>query len=68
MHKAFRRALRTEERRVVRNWTWGVLIVYGTLALAVFGIVGLTHHSDPGSKDRAAAAVAATADKNHRSH
>ena len=65
MQKSFRGALTAEERRVVRNWTWGVLIVYGAVALTVFGLAGLSQHDD--SKDPAATAVTAAAgDGTHR--
>ena len=67
MHKSFRGALTAEERRVVRNWTWGVLIVYGAFALTVFGLAGLSQHLANESKDPAATAVtAAAADGNQR--
>jgi hypothetical protein len=36
--ESFWRTLTAEDRRVVRNWTWGVLIVYGAAALTVFGL------------------------------
>jgi hypothetical protein len=62
MHKSFRGLLTAEDRRVVRNWTRGVVIVYGTLALA-----SLSHYFANGSKGPAATAVtSAAADKNQR--
>jgi hypothetical protein len=67
MHKSFRGTLTAEDRRVVRNWTRGVLIVYGTFALIVFGLASLSQHLANGSKDPAATAVtSAAADKNQR--
>jgi len=67
MDKSSRRALTPEDRRVVRNWTRGVLIVYGALALIVFGLASLSQHFANGSKGPAATAVTtANADKNQR--
>ena len=67
MHKSFRGPLTAEDRRVVRNWTRGVVIVYGALALIVFGLASLSHHFANGSKAPAATAVtSAAADKNQR--
>jgi hypothetical protein len=64
-HKSFRGTLTPEDRRVVRNWTRGVLILYGALALIVFGLAGLSQHFANGSKGPAATAVTtAKADKN----
>jgi len=63
-HKSFWRTLTAEDRRVVRNWTWGVLIVYGAVALTVFGVASLTQHSANGSKVPAGTAVTAKADRN----
>jgi hypothetical protein len=65
MHK-LRRALTVEDRRVVRNWAWGVLIVYGACALTIFGLASLSQHSATASKEPAATAVTATADRNQR--
>ena len=56
MHKSFRRAPTAEERRVVRNWTFGVLIVYGAVVLAAFGLASLIPH--PGSKEPVATVTA----------
>jgi hypothetical protein len=67
MHEPLRRMLTAEERRVVRNWTWGVLIVYSAVALTVFGLASLTQLLANGSKERAATAVTATADRSQRS-
>ena len=64
-HKSLRRTLTPEDRRVVRNWTRGVLIVYGALALIVFGLASLSQYFANGSKVPAATAVTtAKADKN----
>ena len=41
-----------------------MLIVYGAVALTVFGIASLTQHSADGSKDPAGTAVTAKADRN----
>ena len=64
MHDSFWRTLSTEDRRMVRNWTWGVLILYGAVALTVFGFASLSRHGSDGSKDPAATAVTAKADRN----
>ena len=67
MHKSFRRTLTTQERRLVRNWTWGVLTVYGGLALTLLGLVSLSQHLANASKEPTLTAVtAATADRNQR--
>jgi hypothetical protein len=67
MHKSFRGLLTAEDRRVVRNWTRGVVIVYGALALIVLGLANLSHYFANGSKGLAATAVTtAAADKNQR--
>jgi hypothetical protein len=67
MHKSFRGLLTAEDRRVVRNWTRGVVIVYGALALIVLGLASLSHYFANGSKGPAATAVtSAAADKNQR--
>src|SRR6516225_178961 len=64
MHK-LRHALTAEDRRVVRNWAWGVLIVYSACALTMFGLASLSQqHSADASKEPAATAVTATADRN----
>jgi hypothetical protein len=65
MHK-LRRALTAEDRRVARNWAWGVLIVYGACALTIFGLASLSQHSGKGPKEPAATARTATADRNQR--
>ena len=62
--ESFWRSLTVEDRRVVRNWTWGVLIVYGAVALTVFGLASLTQHSADGAKDPAVTALTAKADRN----
>jgi hypothetical protein len=67
MHKSFRDSLTAEDRRVVRNWTRGVVIAYGALALIILGFANLSHHFANGSKDPAATAItSAAADKNQR--
>jgi hypothetical protein len=67
MHKSFRGPLTAEDRRVVRNWTRGVVIAYGALALIVLGFASLSHHFANGSKGPVATAVtSAVADKNQR--
>ena len=63
-HGLFWRTLSTEDRRMVRNWTWRVLILYGAVALAVFGLASLTRHGADGSKDPAATEMTAKADRN----
>ena len=62
MHKLFRDSLTAEDRRVVRNWTRGVVLLYGALALIVLGFAGLSHHFGNGSKVPATTTSAA-ADK-----
>ena len=42
-----------------------VLILYGVVALAVFGLASLTRHGADGSKDPAATEMTAKADRNH---
>ena len=66
MHKSFRRSPTAEERRVVRNWAWSVLIVYSAVVLAAFGLVTLSQRLANESKDPAAAPLTATADGNQR--
>ena len=63
MHK-LRHALTAEDRRVVRKWAWGVLIVYSACALTIFGLAGVSQHSAEAAKEPAATAVTATADRN----
>jgi hypothetical protein len=64
-HDSFWRTLSTEDRRMVRNWTWGVLILYGVVALTVVGLASLTQHGADGSKDPAATEMTAKADRHH---
>jgi hypothetical protein len=64
-HDSFWRTLSTQDRRVVRNWTWGVLIVYGAIALTVFGVASLGRHSPDPSKGPAGTEMTAKADTNH---
>jgi hypothetical protein len=61
MRKSFRYVPTAEERRVTRRWTCGVLVVYGALALAIFGVAGLRHHLAGGSGDVASTAITAAA-------
>ena len=63
-HDSFWRTMTPQDRRVVRNWTWAVLIAYGAVVLAVFRLAGLTQHSADGLKGPAATAVTAKADRN----
>jgi hypothetical protein len=63
MHK-LRQALTAEDRRVARNWAWGVLIVYSACALTIFGLASLIQHSVVASKEPAATAVMATTERN----
>ena len=65
MHR-LRRALTAEDRRVARNWAWAVLIVYSACALTISGLASLSRHSANASKEPAATAVTATADRNQR--
>jgi hypothetical protein len=62
---SFRGTLTPEDRRVVRNWTRGVLIIYGAFALSVFGLASLSQHLANGSKDPAATPVTAAAANRH---
>jgi hypothetical protein len=67
MHKSFRATLTAEDRRVRRNWTRGVVIVYGVLALIVLGFASLSQHFGNGSKGPTTTAVTSAAtDKNQR--
>jgi hypothetical protein len=43
IRKSFLEILTAEERRMVRNWTWGVLAFYGSLTLVVVAVASLTH-------------------------
>jgi hypothetical protein len=63
-HESFWRTLTAEDRRVVRNWTWGVLLIYGAAALTVFGLASLTQHSAGRSKSPAATEMTAEANRN----
>jgi hypothetical protein len=63
-HESFWRTLTAEDRRVVRNWTWGVLLIYGAAALTVFGLASLTQHLAGGSKSPAATEMTAEANRN----
>ena len=50
MHKPYLYIPTAEERRVVRRWTWRVLIIYGAFVLTAFGLLSLSQHYDQGSK------------------
>ena len=66
-HKSFRATLTAEDRRAMRNWTRGMVIVYGALALIALGFASLSQHFGSGSKGPAATATtSAAADKNQR--
>ena len=39
MHKPYLYIPTAEERRVVRRWTWRVLIIYGAFVLTAFGLL-----------------------------
>jgi hypothetical protein len=67
MHKPYRYVPTAEERRVVRKWTWRVLIVYGAVVLAAFGLVSLSQHFGQGPKDQIAADVTAPTAGRHQS-
>jgi hypothetical protein len=59
MHKPYLYIPTAEDRRVVRRWTWRVLIIYGAFVLTAFGLLSLSQHYDQGSKDLIAADVTA---------
>ena len=59
MHKPYLYISTAEDRRVVRRWTWHVLIIYGAFVLTAFGLLSLSQHHDQGSKDLIAADVTA---------
>jgi hypothetical protein len=59
MHKPYLYIPTAEERRVVRRWTWHVLIIYGAFVLTAFGLLSLSQHYDQGSKDLISADVTA---------
>ena len=65
MHR-LRRTPTAEDRRVARNWAWGVLVVYSACALTIFALVSLSQHSANGPKEPPATAVTATADRTQR--
>jgi hypothetical protein len=67
MRNSFPRTLTPEDRQTVKNWTRGVLIVYGTLALIIISLVSLSQHLANGPKDPGVTAVTATADRNQHS-
>ena len=57
-----RESLTPEEDRLVRRWTLGVLLVYGAIAVGLFGYVGLSQHLASGSDKSAASFVTTAAD------
>jgi hypothetical protein len=61
MRSSLQRVLTPEEHRLVRNWTLGVLIFYGAIALAALGVVGLHLHLADGSNESAITAVTTAA-------
>jgi len=61
MRKSFRYIPTEEERRVTRRWTCGVLVLYGTLALAVLGVASLRQQLSGGAGDVASNAITAAA-------
>jgi hypothetical protein len=64
MMDKFQRDLTTEERRVVRKWALGMLLIYSACALTIFGFVSLMQDSASKSKEPPATALTATADGN----
>ena len=46
IRKSFLEILTVEERRMVRNWTWGVVAFYGSLTLVVVAVATLTRPFD----------------------
>jgi hypothetical protein len=63
MRSSLRHPSAPEAHRVVRRWTLGVLIVYGVVTLAAFGVEGVRQHLAGGlSKAAAGAVTAAVAD------
>lgn len=56
-----RRVLTPKEHRLVKNWTLGVLVLYGVIALAVLGSAGLRQHLGDGLSQSAARAVSTPA-------
>ena len=67
MHNSFHRALTPEDRRAIKNWSRGVLIVYGAITLTIVGLVSLSQHLANGPKDPGVTGVTATADRNQHS-
>jgi hypothetical protein len=68
MRRSFRRRSTPEERRIVRNWTLGVLIVYGAVALTAFGVVGLHQQLANGWSKSATTELTTTAASKHQRH
>jgi hypothetical protein len=59
MRRSLRHPSAPEAHRVVRRWTLGVLIVYGVVALAAFGVEGARQHLAYGPSKAAASALTA---------
>ncbi len=69
IRKSFLEILSVEERRMVRNWTWGVLAFYGSLTLVVVAVASLIHRPFDGPQFAAKAyaiPIAARSDKPSR--
>jgi hypothetical protein len=66
VRKAFKHVLSSEDRRVVRNWTWGVLIFYAAVALTGLGFVSVMQHLPDKSNNLAAAAAIAASSRSDR--
>jgi hypothetical protein len=56
MRRSLPRVLTPDEHRLVRNWTLGVLIFYGAIALTALGVAGLYLHLADGSMTAVATA------------
>jgi hypothetical protein len=61
MRRSLQRVLTPEEHRLVRNWTLGVLIFYGAIALTALGVVSLHLHLADGANESAMTAVSTAA-------
>ncbi len=48
--KSFLQILSVNERRMVRNWTWGVLAFYLSLTLVVVAIASFIHRPFDGAQ------------------
>jgi hypothetical protein len=45
-----------EDRRTLRQWTFGLAVFYGALLLTLVAIIGIRHHVIGGSEDVASTA------------